>query len=118
MSILQLKAATKVRPKPDLDAKPNQRMILYSIFHLLSFMKKLIGVLALALMIVPCVVGYDAAEFEAYSAGVMSVSAIGATLNVTDDIIILSRPAREDDYIYTDSPINHAGDLISAGEKI
>jgi hypothetical protein len=48
----------------------------------------------------------------------MSVSAIGATLNVTDDIIILSRPAREDDYIYTDSPINHAGDLISAGEKI
>lgn len=80
-------------------------------------MKKIILALAFMALLIPAC-AYDQAEFDAFSAGVLSVRASDAALNVTDDRIIISKPARPDDYIYTDSPIDHAEDLVVAANHI
>jgi hypothetical protein len=80
-------------------------------------MKKVIYALAIMALLLPAC-AYDQDEFDAFSAGVMSVSGIGATLSVAGDMLIVSKPAQSDDYIYPDSPIDHAERLIMAADNI
>jgi hypothetical protein len=80
-------------------------------------MKKLIYVLAIMAMFLPAC-AYDQAEFDAFSAGVLSVRAPDAALSVSGDRLIISEPADRPDYIYTDSPIDHAEDLVVAANHI
>jgi hypothetical protein len=80
-------------------------------------MKKVIFVLAIMALLLPAV-AYDQAEFEAFSAGVLTADVPHATLNVSGERLIITEPGDSTDYIYTDSPISHAKRLVMAANHI
>jgi hypothetical protein len=80
-------------------------------------MKTIFIILAILAALVPAS-AYDQAEFDAFSAGVLSADAPDATLDVAGDMLIISEPGDTTDYIYTDSPISHAERLVRAANHI